>query len=211
MNALDPRVTAVLVEAQRLGIIGKAPLESHIDQARAFFSVVVDLAKPTARVLDLGSGGGLPGLVIASTWPELRVALLDGRSNRAENLSAAIDTLGFEARVQVIAQRAEEAGRESRHRQTFDLVVARGFGPPAVTAECAAPFLKISGLLVVSDPPGGGDHERWPEAGCELFGLRVERSQVDPWALTVLRQVKLCSDTYPRRTGLPQKRPLFTS
>lgn len=211
MNALDPRVAAILAESQRHGIIGKAPLESHIDQARAFFSVVADLVDPSARVLDLGSGGGLPGLVIASTWPELRVALLDGRRNRAENLADAIDTLGFGDRVQVIAQRAEEAGREGRHRQTFDLVVARGFGPPAVTAECAAPFLKVGGVLVVSDPPGGGGSQRWPEAGCDLFGLRVERVQVDPWAFTALRQVKLCSDTCPRRTGLPQKRPLFVS
>ncbi|HVB01999.1 MAG TPA: RsmG family class I SAM-dependent methyltransferase [Acidimicrobiales bacterium] len=209
MNALDPRVTTILVEAQRVGIIGKAPLESHIDQARAFFSVVADLVEPSAQVLDLGSGGGLPGLVVAATWPELHVALLDGRSNRAENLSAAVETLGFGDRVQVIAQRAEEAGRETRHRHVFDLVVARGFGPPAVTAECAVPFLKVGGLLVVSDPPGGGMGDRWPEAGSELFGLRVERIQVDPWAFTVLRQVELCSDTYPRRTGLPQKRPLF--
>ena len=209
MNALDSRVTAALVEAQHLGVIGKAPIESHIGQARAFFSVAVDLVVPSARVLDLGSGGGLPGLVIAATWPKLSVALLDGRSSRAENLLAAVEVLGFGDRVQVIAQRAEEAGRESRHRHAFDLVVARGFGPPAVTAECAAPFLKVGGLLVVSDPPGGGMRNRWPEAGIKLLGLRVERAQVDPWAFTVLQQVELCSDIYPRRTGLPQKRPLF--
>ena len=209
MSDLDPQVTAVLMAAQRHGVIGKAPLQSHIEQARAFFSVVSDLVDPSARMLDLGSGGGLPGLVIAATWTRLDVALLDGRSNRAENLSEAIDALGFVGRVQVVAQRAEEAGREPRLRQTFDLVVARGFGPPAVTAECSVPFLKVGGLLVVSDPPGGGGIGRWPEADCALLGLRVERTQVDPWALTVLRQFELCSDAFPRRTGLPQKRPRF--
>lgn len=209
MNGLDPRVTTILVEAQRIGVIGRAPLETHIEQARAFFSVVADLIDPSARVLDLGSGGGLPGLVIASTWPGLHVALLDGRSNRAENLSAAVDALDLGGSVEVIAQRAEQAGRELRHRQTFDLVVARGFGPPAVTAECAAPFLKVGGLLVVSDPPGGGASERWPTQGCAELGLRVVRSQVDPWAFTILRQERLCPETVPRRTGLPQKRPLF--
>ncbi len=210
MTNIDARLIAILTEAQRHGVIGKASLESHVGQARYFFSVVSDLAGPSARVLDLGSGGGIPGLVIAATWPELHVALLDGRSNRAESLSTAVDTLAFGDRVEVIAQRAEEAGREIRHRHAFDLVVARGFGPPAVTAECAAPFLKIGGLLVVSDPPGCGKSDRWPEEGCRQFGLPVERVQVEPWAFTVLRQFELCADTYPRRTGLPQKRPLFT-
>jgi len=209
VKELDPRLVAILEETQRLGVIGKAPLGSHIDQARAFFSVVADLVEPSSRLLDLGSGGGLPGLVIAATWPALQVVLLDGRGNRAENLSLAVDTLGFSGHVQVIAQRAEEAGRETRYRQTFDLVVARGFGPPAVTAECAAPFLRVGGLLVVSDPPGGGQGKRWPEVGCQMLGLRVERVQVAPRAFTVLRQIDPCSDTYPRRTGLPQKRPLF--
>ncbi len=210
MESLDRRLTAILAEAQRHGIIGKAALESHVDQARFFFSLVSDLVEPSARVLDLGSGGGLPGLVIAATWPRLQVVLLDGRSNRAANLSAAVEELEFSGRVQVIAQRAEEAGRESRHRHAFDLVVARGFGPPAVTAECAAPFLTLGGLLVVSDPPGGGTPDRWPEQGSRSLGLRVERVAVEPWAFTVLRQVELCPEAYPRRTGLPQKRPLFS-
>lgn len=210
MSDIDPQVLAILADAQRLGIIGKASLESHIEQAESFFAVVADLVKRDARVLDLGSGGGLPGLVIAACWPDLHVTLLDGRSSRAESLSAAVDDLGWSNRVQVIAQRAEEAARESRYRKTFDLVVARGFGPPAVTAECAAPFLQVGGLLVVSDPPGGGLDSRWPAEGCAEFGLKVERAQVDPWAFTVLRQAAECAISYPRRTGQPIKRPLFS-
>jgi 16S rRNA (guanine527-N7)-methyltransferase len=210
MSDIDPKILAILAEAQRLGVIGKAPLESHIDQAKSFFVVVSDLVDHGARVLDLGTGGGLPGLVIASCWPQLHITLLDGRNSRTESLSDSIDELGWGNRVQVIAQRAEEAARESRYRKSFDLVVARGFGPPAVTAECAAPFLQIGGLLVVSDPPGGGPSTRWPIDGCAELGLRVEQSQVDPWAFTVLRQVTECSSIYPRRTGLPLKRPLFS-
>lgn len=209
MTDLDPGVFAVLARAQRLGIIGKAPLDTHVDQARAFYRVVEDLVDPSSAVLDLGSGGGLPGLVIAACWSQLSVTLLDGRSNRAENLSVAVAELGLSGRVRVIARRAEEAGRDPRDRQRFDLVVARGFGPPAVTAECAAPFLRLGGLLVVSDPPGGGSAGRWPVDGCHTLGLELVRSVVEPWALTVLCQTALCGESYPRRTGLPHKRPLF--
>lgn len=198
------------MEAQRHGVIGKASLDTHIDQAQAFFSFVANRVEPDAHVLDLGSGGGLPGLVIAATWPSLSLTLLDGRSSRAESLAISIDGLAWGGRVKIIGQRAEEAGRESRYRAAYDLVVARGFGPPAVTAECAAPFLKVGGLLVVSDPPGGGGTQRWSEDGCALLGLEVETSQVDPWAFTALRQNHLCGDLYPRRTGLPLKRPLFS-
>ncbi len=209
MSDLDPQVMAILEEAQRHGVIGKAPLASHIDQARSFFSFVEDLLPTDARLLDLGSGGGLPGLVIADGWPKLRVSLLDGRSSRAESLGLALDELGWGDRLTVIAQRAEEAGRDLRHRASYDLVVARGFGPPAVAAECAAPFLKIGGLLVVSDPPGGGQSERWPVEGCGVLGLEIIKSQVSPWSFTALRQRELCDDRYPRRTGVPLKRPLF--
>lgn len=206
---LDQRVRAILAEAQRNGVIGKAPLDIHMDQARAFFVVVADLVEADAHVLDLGSGGGLPGLVIAASWETLRITLLDGRSNRAELLSSALGELGFKDRVEVVGQRAEEAGREPRLRHAFDLVVSRGFGPPAVTAECAAPFLRVGGLLVVSDPPGGGHGDRWSREGCERLGLKVARQQVEPWAFTVLRQVERCGNAFPRRTGLPIKRPLF--
>jgi len=209
MSDLDPQVMAILEEAQRHGVIGKAPLASHIDQARGFLSFVEDGLPSNARLLDLGSGGGLPGLVIADGWPKLHVTLLDGRSSRAESLALALDDLGWRDRITVIGQRAEEAGRDPRHRASYDLVVARGFGPPAVAAECAAPFLKVGGLFVVSDPPGGGESERWPAQGCAVLGLEVLKSQVSPWSLTALRQRELCDERYPRRTGVPLKRPLF--
>jgi 16S rRNA (guanine527-N7)-methyltransferase len=101
-------------------------------------------------------------------------------------------------------------------RGRYDLVVARGFGPPAVTAECAAPFLELGGRLVVSDPPDeppdrgeGGGSRRWPTAPLAALGLAPERSFAQPYHYQALRQVAPCPDRYPRRTGVPRKRPLF--
>lgn len=113
------------------------------------------------------------------------------------------------------AQRAEEAGRDPELRATFDLVTARGFGPPAVVAECAAPFLRPGGLLVVSEPPAG-EAARWPAAGLAPLGLEpvgppltLEVGSGQTGTYQVLHQRIACPERWPRRTGIPAKRPLF--
>lgn len=198
----------MLAEAQRIGAIGPAPLSEHIRQSRAFFAAIADLSGSGWRLLDLGSGGGLPGLVLACEHPDLTVTLLDGRTMRVRALEKAVAVLGIDQRVQVIEARAEEAAYRPELRGQFDMVVARGFGPPGATAECGAPFLRIGGLLVVSDPPGG-QPARWPEEGVRLLGLEMVRSVSSPWAFSVLCAAHACPATFPRRTGIPRKRPLF--
>ena len=108
------------------------------------------MAPTPARWLDLGSGGGLPGLVLAQHWPDTPAVLLDASERRTAFLSEAVLELGWADRVHVVRARAEEAGSvHSGFRAGFDVVWARSFGSPPVTAECAAPFLKPG------RPPGG--------------------------------------------------------
>lgn len=104
--------------------------------------------------------------------------------------------------------RAEVAGRDPARRAGADLVVARAFGPPAVVAECAAPLLRPGGALVVAEPPGGAP-ERWSVEGLALLGLAEVDRTSEPVALVRLAQVAACPDRYPRRIGIPLKRPLF--
>jgi 16S rRNA (guanine527-N7)-methyltransferase len=160
-------------------------------------------------VLDLGSGGGLPGLVLAALWPDTAVTLLDGGTERAAFLVSAVEQLDWAERVAVAAGRAEELGRTGL-RGRFDLVVARSFGPPAVVAECGAPFLTAGGRLVVSEPPDA-DGSRWSHAG-ELATLGLEAEPLRTAGghhFQPLRAVSPCPARYPRRTGIPTKRPLF--
>jgi 16S rRNA (guanine527-N7)-methyltransferase len=91
-------------------------------------------------------------------------------------------------------------------------VTARGFGRPAITAECAAPFLRLGGLLVVSEPPPSSvaaAGERWPADGLALCGLAPERVWATAFHYRSLRQSSPCPDRLPRRVGVPAKRPLF--
>jgi 16S rRNA (guanine527-N7)-methyltransferase len=195
-------ICGVLAAAQRRGFVGRGPIEPHLAQARACAAAVGGAPR---RALDLGSGGGLPGLVLAEDWPTSHWVLIEAQQRRADHLRWAVEELALGDRVIVDQRRAEDAGRDPALRSTFDLVVSRSFGPPAVVAECATPFLVVGGLLVVSEPPQTRD--RWPLTGLDVLGLAPDGEQISGFMR--LRQVELVSDRFPRRTGMPTKRPLF--
>jgi 16S rRNA (guanine527-N7)-methyltransferase len=202
---LGSTLDAVLEEARRLGFLGPGPLAAQIAHSLAFRTLVVE---PPRFAVDLGSGGGLPGLPLALSWVDSSWVLLDASHRRADFLVKAIAALGLQDRVTVSCRRAEAAGRDPDQRNQADLVVARGFGPPAVTAECAAPLTRVGGIIVVAEPPGG-DPNRWPEQGLSVLGLVRGAAVASPYALQRLETAAPCPDRFPRRTGIPAKRPLF--
>jgi len=165
------------------------------------------------RVLDLGSGGGLPGLVLATYRPELELTLLEARRRACRFLREAVTALDL-ARVAVVEARAEDAARRPDLREAFDAVVARSFGPPAVTAECAVGFLRIGGRLVVSEPPGGEERDgataRWPVPGLEDLGYAPPAAGGGSGASFVVLEKTRRDDRWPRRVGVPAKRPVWT-
>ena len=181
-----------------------------MSHALGFASMV---AQQPGHVADLGSGGGLPALVLATqVWTNSAFTLIESRSRRCDFLREAAVVLGIAERVEVFDGRAEEAGHDTGLRGQVDVVVSRSFGRPAVTAECAAPLLRVGGLLVVSEPPQAGSvlaHVRWPDEGTAKLGLELKELRVGPPAMAVLLQRELCATRYPRRVGIPEKRPLF--
>jgi 16S rRNA (guanine527-N7)-methyltransferase len=148
--------------------------------------------------------------VLALAWPSSRWTLVDSRSRSIEFVREAAQRLALGARVAVVHGRAELVGRDAAHRGRHDLVVSRGFGPPAATAECAAPLLEVGGRLIVSEPPGSTG-ERWPTDALEQLGLALVRSvRFQQATFAVLEQARPCPSTYPRRVGVPEKRLLFS-
>lgn len=208
----DP-LSELLWRSRQLGFLGPGAVDAQIHHATAFSAAVTE---PPARALDLGAGGGVPGLVLAVThWPDTRWCLLDAQLKRTDFLREAIEELHLEDRVEVVTTRAEELGRDVAHREAYDLIVSRSFGPPAVTAECAAPLLAPGGVLVVSEPPTGTDDRRWPSDAIAEFGFAPAEAVTTvghdgtPVHLARLRRRDPVPDRYPRRVGIPAKRPRF--
>lgn len=206
----------VLDRARRLGFTGDAAPEEQIAHSLRFAAALCGdlpgeypepgLGVPASLVgVDLGSGAGLPGLVLALAFPDSRWILVEAMVRRAEPLVEAIDHLGLAGRVEVWQGRAEEFGQQSAHRGAVDVVTARGFAAPAVTAECAAPLLRRGGLLAVSEPPES-DGSRWRGEGLRELGL-TPLAVVE--GVMVCQATAACPPRYPRRVGLPAKRPLF--
>jgi 16S rRNA (guanine527-N7)-methyltransferase len=207
MSAADrAEVLAALEESRELGLLGPGPVEDHYVHA----AVLADLVRrPVGRFLDLGSGGGLPGLVVLDVWDGAHAVLLDAQQRRCAFLERTIDRLGWSDRVGVECGRAEVLARRPDLRGAFELVLARSFGAPAVTAECAVGFLAEAGSLVVTEPPSESV-DRWDAEGLGELGFgSPERLRGGETGAVRIPLEHPPDDRWPRRDGMPAKRPLW--
>ena len=200
-------LTRALEESRARGFLGPGAIEPQIQHATGFVSAWNTYrADPPTTILDLGSGGGLPGLVLLETW--LRpTTFLDAMEKRTTFLLEVLDSDDVPSGGRVWRGRAEELAREHAGDSRFSLVTARSFGPPAVTAECAVRFLEVGGLLIVSEPPEGPD--RWSAAGLDELGLESRGTFRDSAGYKVIEKVRPTPLRFPRSIGTPGKNPLF--
>ena len=205
-------VAQILGRSAALGFLGSMPIDDQVDHAVGFREAIEQqLGRPPAGFLDLGTGGGLPGLVLAASWPGSRAVLFDANERRTEFLSTEVEGWVRAVPVAVLRGRAEEAGHDPALVGSFEVVVARSFGTPAVTAECSAPLVEPGGIIVVSEPPDTRPGDRWPTDGLALLGLRPASAfrYQDRFSYQILEKIGETPERYPRRVGIPAKRPLF--
>jgi 16S rRNA (guanine527-N7)-methyltransferase len=170
--------------------------------------------RPEPVFLDLGSGAGVPGLVLARCWGTADATLVDSSRRKCAFLERAVVELSLDDRVRVRRGRAETLARATDLRGCVDLVVARGFGRPAVTAECAVGFLRSGGRLAVTEPPPGSSgsraENRWPVEPLGKLGFgpaRVVRS--GSMGVAIMTALREPDERWPRGTGRPAKSPLW--
>jgi 16S rRNA (guanine527-N7)-methyltransferase len=198
-----------LEESRARGFLGPVVVETQIEHAAGFFRVWDELSTtPPARFLDLGSGGGLPGLVLFEHWG-IPATFVDSMVKRTKFLEDVLSWEGAPRDGRVINGRAEELSRDPDLDGRFPLVTARSFGPPAVTAECAARFLTIDGVLIVSEPPTDDDGDRWSPSALGQLGLRAEGRVRRGAAFQIIRKIRATPERFPREIGTPGKNPLF--
>jgi len=169
---MNPALLETLRSAQRFGFFGDRAIERAVEHSMWFVRGIEDVVAP-ARLLDLGSGGGLPGLVIADARPDLDVLLLDRRQKRTDFLEGAVIGLK-QSRTTVMCADVAELIRSvgSTSIDAFDVVTARGFGPPEWTLRSAVAVLRADGRILISEPPEG---DRWPAGLVAELGLSSRR------------------------------------
>jgi 16S rRNA (guanine527-N7)-methyltransferase len=209
VSARRDRLRRVLEQARDLGFLGPGPVDAHAEHALGFAAVVqARNGRAPRNAADLGSGGGVPGLVLALVWDQARITLIEATRRRSEHLRRACEALGVADRVEVLEARAEAVGRDPERRESFEVVTARAFAPAAVTAEVASGLVQVGGLVVVSEPPEP-EPDRWPADELELLGFDrfAGRTRAHDANFVLLAKVRPAPADVPRDVGRPGKRP----
>ncbi len=184
--------------------------EVHI--ADSLSGLELEELRRAERIADLGSGAGLPGLVLAAELPQARVELIESISRKGEFLRRAIERMGLD-NAEVIVERAE-AWSAAGGREAYDAVTARAVGSLATLAELASPLLRGGGSLAAwKGRRDRGEEQRLARAAPRLAIEPVEIRAVMPYPgsrdrhIHLLRKNGPTPDELPRRDGLAAKRP----
>lgn len=158
----------VLLEAQRVGALSTAPIDKVISHALWFAKAI---PADATEIVDLGSGAGVPGLVIAIARPELQVLLVDRRSGRTDALERSISVLKLVPRVTVLCAEISSMIRDPQWMRKFDAAISRGLGPHMQTLTMSRDLVKHGGVIVVSEPPASAG-SRWDASEISKLELK---------------------------------------
>ena len=174
--------------------------------------VLIDFLGDAGTLIDVGSGGGLPGLPLKLTRPELAVTLLEADQGKGAFLVQAAARLGLRG-VTVVRERAETAGHREGLRDSFDIATARALAAMPVLVELCLPFVRVGGRLLAMK--AGAEAEVASAApAIEFLGGELESIVPTPSKLrqrgqvVIIRKVRSTPPGYPRRPGVPKRRPL---
>lgn len=165
-------------------------------------------------LIDVGSGGGFPGVPMKILLPRLSLTLVEATAKKATFLRRLLKELDL-GDVQVLPGRAETLAREAPHREAYQLAVSKAVAPLPTLLELTLPFLRVGGVLAA--PKGSGVDEELARSGLALALLGGILEKVRPLAipyarhpqtLVLVRKQSPTPPRYPRRPGIPKKRPL---
>ncbi len=168
--------------------------------------------KEGAKLMDVGTGAGFPGLPLKILRPDLQLTLLDGQNKRLKFLGEVCSALGIEA--QRVHKRAEEAGLDRAMRENYDVVVARAVAPLNILCEYCLPLVKMKGFFFAMKGPGAGEELDQSENALEILGgtdvelIPLTLPEAGERNLVVVQKKAFTPKEYPRHGGTIAKHPL---
>lgn len=173
----------------------------------------IDLTRNT-KLIDIGAGAGIPGLPIKIIFPNLSVTLLDSLRKRIDFINETILNLKLNM-TEGIHARAEDLARDNHHREKYDIAIARAVTSLPILLEYALPFLKKEGVFIAYKGPEISDEVESSQRALEILGgkiFHVKHYELpnlgDKRTLIIIKKVTATTSKYPRRSGIPEKKPL---
>jgi len=183
-------------------------------------SLTVSLAIPeimleSGRFVDIGTGGGFPGMPLKIAFPKLNATLIDSTAKKTAFLNVLNDTLET-SDVSVLTGRSEIFAHETELRENFDFVLVRAVSTMAVLSELTLPFCRLGGLVVAQKALGIEEEINQSIAAIKAMGGELAEVKIidatwynKPRSLVVLKKINSTPEQYPRRPGMPKKHPLL--
>lgn len=204
---------AAWAPARAAGVLGSAPLEALVEHTAGFARAVCSSFSAETRafeghIVDVGTGAGLPGAILAALLPSARFTLIDASERRLDHARRAARALGVSARVSVVHGRADELGRTSQYRETGDVAVARLLADPAETLEQLLPLVRDRGWVIVAT--AGDAVERWEALPVpSLPSSSVTWHADEPGRFAAVQRTGALDPALPRREKVRRRSPAF--
>ncbi len=169
---------------------------------------------PPARIVDVGTGAGFPGLPLKIIYPAMQLTLVESVGKKADFCRHVVQTLGLDG-VQVVQERAEVLGQMAEHRQQYDWALARAVAVMNVLVEYLLPLVRIGGAALALKGESAPAEAHASEHATRLLGGHLRKlipitlpGVVEDRYLVVIDKVAATPNAYPRRVGMPSKHPL---
>ncbi len=169
---------------------------------------------PMERVIDVGSGAGFPGLPLKIIYPRMQLTLVESVGKKVEFLRHIVQMLNL-GEVEILSERAEAIGQMAAHRQKYDWAIARAVAVLPVLAEYLLPLVRIGGAAIAMKGISAPAEAQTAENAIRLLGGHLRKlipvtlpGVADERYLVVIDKVAATPSGYPRRIGLPAKKPL---
>ena len=190
---------------------GKIRVKHFLDSLSCLLAM---RSSPMERVIDVGTGAGFPGIPLKIACPMMRLTLMDSVGKKVEFCRHIVDTLRLKD-VEVIQERAETIGLLPGHRQSYDWAVSRAVAEMPVLVEYTLPLVKIGGRALAMKGESGPVESQAAEHAMRVLGGHLRQlvpvtlpGVEDQRYLVVVEKLAATPDRFPRRVGIPAKRPL---